>query len=322
MVLIMPKEVSFTWFKSLVSNDPISHLSAYLAFKALTETEAVIQGRERTFHIKPPKIFIIDSSNNAFNAIQKMGGDVRSSLNKYNDPLEIEFKYRPDYLGFYLADSVNYGSVRLEPGIYLMADRISWYVKYLTRSKLNIDPNVLIGTVFYHEYMHMLLDIINFKHLVKKRTSNYLSITDVEEIACEGLSTAVTPNSASELISEMLLPYLLKDKIRGQVSFNLLGFNFKVSYVRQLIDREVFLSMWRSYPYRLVRNFFCDKWEIGWVLLNELLTTKHIEEHRGLEAEKRHLHPKVFIVIKDRTQETFKASVGEYEYKYRGTIIY
>jgi len=222
------------------------------------------------------------------------------------------------FLDFYLANTIDYKGVRLEAGMYLMVERIIKYVEQLSRIGINLDPNTVIGTIFYHEYMHMLFVILGLT--LRDYKLNKLSREDLEEVACEGLSLAVLPKDTNEVFVDFIGgEYLAESEIEGEASTCLQGFNIYVSCVRQLIDKEYFLLLPRAYPYRLVRNFFNDKEEIGWMLLDEHLGKRGTNVK--LKVNKSPVRPRVFIVIESKERRKYTIKAGP-KYEWRGGLIY
>ena len=109
-----------------------------------------------------------------------------------------------------------------------MADRVVRDVKQLSRIGLNLDPNTVIGTVLYHEYMHMLFDTLGLK--LRSRKLSKLSGEDLEETACEGLNFLILPQNIDNMLATNLLLgiYLAEREIEGNIniSFRTLTFKF------------------------------------------------------------------------------------------------
>jgi len=326
LILLVPREERFTWFSSLVMSD-VSRSASYLAYKALNETEATIVNTETKLKllVKRPNVITIDSKNPLFEVIMEfsldMARNLRSdSLSKYDDPLEFEFNYNPDFLGMYLNNNVKYKGYMLEAGIYILVPKIIKYLRILNRYiNYVMDPNVIIGTTFYHEYMHMILDLIGFHY--NNACIKDLCIRDLEEVMCEGLSLITLPKDLNELIGDNFLGGdLYTGKIEGSKSINILNYEISIKFAHQLIDKVQFLRLPRIYPYRLVRNFFIDNEEIGWLLVREFLYTA-IKKINDNSINGTVIQPKVFIVINDGKQSEYRISLG-HKYEYREGLIY
>jgi len=102
MILLMPKEVSFSWFTELIG-DRYSIHAAYSAFTALNRTSTVIQAQEDQVVIEQPEVIIISPTDPRYSVLERYSLHRRSSgLSKFDDSLELEFSYLPDILGFLL----------------------------------------------------------------------------------------------------------------------------------------------------------------------------------------------------------------------------
>jgi len=325
MVILIPKSVRFNWFTSLVEDD-ISRRSAYLAYVALNETETVITDTKTGHHlvIGRPEVFIIKYGDPSYEAVIKYVINntgcrrVSQHLRKHDDAVEFEFRYDPDTLGMYLSEDLKYMGCTLERGIYIVVPNITRYLEILKRYGLYVDPNTVIGVVFYHEYMHLILDALGLNDI--KKCVNRLCMHDILEVACEGLGAVTTPWELSKMCTNV--PFLgdfYLGSIKGEAIIKILNYEINVKYAYQLMDRKTFLSLPRTYPYRLVRNFFNDNEKIGWLLIEEFLSV--MTKETGLKDATAELQPKVFIVIKDSSQREYSVDLG-HKYKWRPGLIY
>ena len=166
--------------------------------------------------------------------------------------------------------------------------------------------------------MHLILDALGLNNI--KNCINRLRMHDVLEVICEGLGAVATPWELGKMCTnDPFLGDFYLGSIKGEAVIKILNYKINVKYAYQLMDRKTFLSLPRTYPYRLVRNFFNDSEEIRWLLIEEFLSvmTKETE----LKDATTELQPKVFIVIKDSNRREYNVSLG-HKYKWRHGLIY
>lgn len=276
MILLPPKRVSFEWFEDLI-RDKNDKWYAFLAYFAIHETSAAVITKNQRIFVEHPKVYVIDKGDPIYDIILDNFSysvfDFRSDIyKKVDDPHETEFAYVPDTLGFYLPENKDIEGVLLESGIYILVPKILRYSDLLQRTfKVYLSPNILLSFVFYHEYMHLLLDVAGIGN--NNHVTNFNAMyKDLEEAICEGLAYSTLHRRGTKLFTEFLdTEHLIEEKCHKNLDIILPDAELIILTVTQLLYGETFLNLPRIYPYKLVKHFFVEGEIVGWNLINVFL---------------------------------------------------
>ncbi len=299
LTLPLPRIEMFEWFSTLYLGDYLSGVAAYLARRALNETRALVRIDNTELFVEAPEISLITRYDYKYDRVQRIATKISNSFTRFTKPEEFEYGYKPDTLGFYLPKPIE----GLEPGIYILLDRIARYSTILERIGFKVDPNAIVGTVFLHEYGHLLLHLVGFVNVKQRSISKAFGVHELEEAICEGI--------AYSLLSESLRKHFYKgmlneDSVSTKASIDLGRAVIEIDSIIQLIDRDSFLIIPRPYPYSLVRNFFANGCELGWTLVNDYVSRisyEFVTENSGK------VKPRVFLVISNASRTEIRITM-------------
>jgi len=253
----------FKWYiPLLVSN--LSRITSYSAYNALYNTSVKIE-----YSINDEKILDIVFDKPRIQHIP-YNDERRECIEKLAKSYTIEV-YIPDALGIYLPENVPCDNIILEKGIYLLVYRIIDEWKYRASKYGLFNVNTLLSLVFYHEYLHMMLDELGAGYLkstnpVLKTCCEELKYTDCEEVLCEFYALTKT-------LQNTLLDYIWNNDLAYRICNPLEKINVNVKHEDAYEKHELsveehsayqptttfkFLNLDRPTPYSYVKNLWND----------------------------------------------------------------